>query len=111
MIGSISSVKEGFAFITEEGSRKIWYFSFYDFQTGSLPQEGMKVSFERKTDYQKFKHDLEEGVLRDAVEGGHRNPKLKKKQRGGGMPIAPCAMKVIPAEQEEQCASKPNCND
>ncbi len=110
MIGTITSVKEGFGFITEAGSERVWYFSFYDFKPGSLPQESMKVSFERKNDSQKFKRDLEAGILKDAVEG-FRNPKLRKTQRGHGMPLAPSAAKVeILAEQEERCEVKRNCN-
>jgi len=100
MIGTITRVLDGFGFIADDSGRT-WYFSFYELKPGSLtPRESMKVSFDRKNDSQKFKHDLEAGVLKDSVDG-YRNPKLKKTQRRGhGMPIAPSAAKVeVLAEQ------------
>jgi cold shock CspA family protein len=102
MLGIVTKMKNSFGFIAEEGTEKVWYFNFSDLIKFQTVREGAKVSFERKNGKQKFKEDLNNGLLRDSLTG-HRNPTLRKTARDVGFPKAPAAHKVeILVELEAQ---------
>jgi hypothetical protein len=90
MIGIVQVLKEGFGFIAEESTNRLWYFSFHD---APAVREGQKVRFEKKNNEQKFKEKLNAGLLKDAPLTNYRNPKLKT-AREPGIPKAPAACNV-----------------
>jgi cold shock CspA family protein len=93
MIGVVKKLNKGFGFIAEESTGKFWYFKFSDTTNPQMLQEGLRARFERKHDEQKFKEDLNKGLLKDKLTN-HRNPALRKTIRDSGVPKAPAAHKV-----------------
>jgi cold shock CspA family protein len=99
MIGIVQVLKEGYGFITEENTERLWFFSFQDAQE---VREGQKVKFQKKNNKEKFEEKLNAGLLKDATIN-HRNPKFRKTERDGGVSKAPAATCVeIIVEQGAQ---------
>jgi len=84
MEGTLKTLKEGFGFIEESTTKRLWYFHFSDLTLFQMIREGFKVRFEKKDNTQESSGD-------DETEWIYAMRNLFRK---GRLPQAPAAHKV-----------------